>query len=95
MTNRLFASTVATSIHEVMHILGFDSSLYVTYLDSRSGANFGKVYNDPTDGTGPTTTTHTFANRTQQSSLLVTPNVLAWAKDFFDCLSITGMQLEN
>ena len=34
MTNLLFSSITATSIHQMIHILGFDSTLYSTYLDS-------------------------------------------------------------
>jgi hypothetical protein len=34
LTNRLFQSITATALHENMHILGFDSTLYATWLDS-------------------------------------------------------------
>lgn len=36
LTNRRFAAIAATAIHETMHILGFASNLFETYLDPRS-----------------------------------------------------------
>ena len=33
LTNRLFASVTATALHETIHILGFDSSMYSSFLD--------------------------------------------------------------
>lgn len=36
LTNRRFASITATAIHETIHILGFNSNLYTTYLDPNS-----------------------------------------------------------
>jgi hypothetical protein len=37
LTNRLFQSITATALHETMHIMGFDSTLYATYLDPNLG----------------------------------------------------------
>lgn len=34
LTNRLFQSVTSTACHEVLHILGMDSTLYNTWLDS-------------------------------------------------------------
>jgi hypothetical protein len=36
LTNRRFAAITATALHETMHILGFASNLYSTYLDPRT-----------------------------------------------------------
>ena len=36
LTNRRFAAITATALHETMHILGFASNLYETYLDPRT-----------------------------------------------------------
>lgn len=41
LTNRLFAAVTATSIHETIHILGFDYSLYSTYLNPDDGNVYG------------------------------------------------------
>ena len=40
LTNRLFQSVTATTIHEVTHILGFDSTLYNNYLDIITGSPY-------------------------------------------------------
>lgn len=74
-----------------MHILGFDSSLYATFLDPDTG----DVYNS---GASPTILNLLHANRAGNTSgnyILQTPFVTAWAQDFFDCNTLTGMALEN
>lgn len=68
-----------------MHILGFNFALYDTYLDPRIAA--GNVYSSLI--TGPT---NLHAKR-PNSYLMEGPNVVAWAKDFFGCNTLTGMQL--
>ena len=40
LSNRLFQSVTATTIHEITHILGFDSTLYKNFLDSSTGRNY-------------------------------------------------------
>lgn len=37
VTNLVFQSIVATTIHEIIHVLGFDSTLYTTWLDPSLG----------------------------------------------------------
>lgn len=70
-----------------MHILGFDSSLYSTYLDSSTAT----VYNY-----NITPSVSLNAGRTGGNNyLLKTPRVTAWAQQFFGCPGITGMALEN
>ena len=66
-----------------MHILGFDSTLYDTYLDPL----VGMVYSSPPKIVGN-------VNALRPTTyFLTTPYVLAWAKDFFGCNSLTGMPL--
>ncbi len=49
LTNRLFQSIVSTACHEVLHILGMDSTLYGSWLDSdENSANFGNAYTSTT-----------------------------------------------
>jgi hypothetical protein len=74
-----------TTLHESIHILGFDASLYSAYLDF----NTGDVYNYPIN------VSSTLQASRSATFLLKTPAVTAWAKNFFNCISITGMQLEN
>lgn len=45
LTNRLFQSVVSTALHETLHILGMDSTLYGTWLDSDPNSlNYTDVY---------------------------------------------------
>lgn len=76
----------STAIHETMHILGFNSQIYSTYLDPNSGT--GTVY-----GSGVVSGPSKLHVSRSDSYLLTSPKVTEWAKDFFGCASITGMQL--
>lgn len=91
LTNLVFQSITATALHETMHILGFDSTRYSTWLDSNeSSTNFGNVYSSPLQsGTGTINSTRPSTN------FLATPAVTKWAQDFFNCSSLIGMVLEN
>jgi hypothetical protein len=87
LTNMLFQSVTATALHETMHILGFDSTLYSSYLDP----NLGYPYT-----TAPQVFNSSAVNSQRpKTSLLTTPYVTAWAKNFFNCSSLPGMLLEN
>lgn len=37
LSNRLFSEVTATALHETLHILGFDQSLYSSYLNPSDG----------------------------------------------------------
>jgi len=86
LTNRRFASITATAIHETIHILGFNSGLFSTYLDPRTSdgsAYANSIISAPAK-----------LHESRPLSILIrTPSVTQWAKDFFGCQSITGMQL--
>lgn len=92
LTNRLFQSITATALHETLHILGMDSTLYSTWLDS-----------DPTSPTFTYNYTATTVSadgyisvlRPSNTMFLTTPNVKAWTQTFFSCPSAPGMLLEN
>ena len=43
LTNRLFSEVTATALHETMHILGFDQSLYASYLDPADGNKYSST----------------------------------------------------
>lgn len=72
-------------MHETIHILGFDSALYNTFLDPATG----NVY--ATTTTGPTSLHASRSN----NYILETPFVVAWTRDFFGCNTLSGMALEN
>ena len=89
LTNMLFSSTTATTIHEFMHVLGFDASLYSTYLDPSTG----NVY---AGGVVSNITSSVHSSRTAVSGdsfVIHTPNVLQWTRDFFNCPALPGMLL--
>ena len=85
LTNRLFASITATSMHETIHILGFDTALFNTFLDPATGAVHATTMTGPTllDGSR------------NSNYILETPFVRAWTRDFFGCNTLGGMALEN
>lgn len=91
LTNRLFAEVTTTALHETIHILGFDSSLYATYLDSTTAGNIGGLYSSTIYQSVTLDAGRTGGN----NYILKTPKVTAWAKAFFACGSLTGMALEN
>jgi len=86
LTNRLFADTTASALSEMFHIMGFDSDLYASYLDSTTN----NTYTNPVMQTATGLATGRVVNK-----MITTPNVVAWAKAWFNCASITGMLLEN
>jgi len=68
-----------------MHILGFDASMYSTYLDPATARPYSYTIVQNIN-------LHT--NRAN-NNILKTPFVTAWAIDFFACTNMTGMALEN
>lgn len=69
-----------------MHILGFDSSLYNTYLGVDGNTYSGGVWE----------LVQLNSNRLGKvngNHIIKTPNVLAWARSFYDCSGIQGMAL--
>ena len=91
LTNLVFQSITATALHETLHILGFDSTKFSTWLVSNEAdALFGNVYASITaSGTG------TVSASRPATTYLTTPYVTAWAKTFFNCPTLQGMLLEN
>ena len=87
LTNMLFQSVTATTIHEMTHVLGFDATLYNTYLDVLTGLPYN--YTVRLDNSSLIN-----SNR-PPTSLIVTPNVKAWAQAHFGCNTLPGMVLEN
>ena len=83
LTNRVFQSVTSTALHEMMHILGFDSTLYTSYLDPSVGAPYTS---------SPQVVGSVNASR-PTTNFLTTPFVLAWAQNFFNCSTINGMPL--
>lgn len=91
LTNILFQSVTATAMHETMHILGMDSTLFGSWLvTDPNSAQYGNVYTATTaSGSGTIHATRPSTN------YLITPNVTEWAHNFFGCNTLLGMPLEN
>ena len=89
LTNLVFQSITSTALHETMHILGFDSTKFNTWLISdEASASFGNVYTATTaSGSG------TINAARPATTYLITPFVTAWARTFFNCPTLTGMML--
>jgi len=67
--------------------MGFDSTLYSTYLDPTTGSPY-------TSGPLISNSSTINANR-NATSIITTSNVLTWARNFFGCNNLTGMPVEN
>lgn len=92
LTNRLFQSLVSTALHETLHILGMDSTLYSSWLDSDpTSPTFNNVYASTTLSATP----YIASQRLSSTMFLTTPNVKAWTQTFFGCATAPGMLLEN
>jgi hypothetical protein len=91
LTNRLFMSITSTALHEIMHILGMDSTLFGYWLDPDPlSATYGNFYSSTIlPGTGYTNATRV------NTKFLITPYVAAWAQNFFGCpaAQLPGMLL--
>jgi len=68
-------------IHEMTHVLGFSGSDIQYWVDANK-----KAY------TAPTTSA---SIRGLPTTLLATPNVLAYARTYYACTTLAGMALEN
>ena len=85
LTNMLFQSVTTTTIHEMTHILGFDSTMYIKYLDPATGYKYSytvQELNSPLVN-----------SKRSKTSILTTPYVKAWARSHFGCNTLTGMLL--
>jgi proprotein convertase subtilisin/kexin type 5 len=86
LTNRLFADTTASALSEMIHIIGFDSALYTSYLDSTINNTYVSQIMQTATG---------LAAGRSVTQMITTPNVVTWARSWFNCPTINGMLLEN
>lgn len=76
------------SLHEIIHILGFSSSLFPYWLDPETSKPYSKEkYSEVVK----------IATRwgRENSTMIRTPHVLHTAREFFGCPSLEGIFLEN
>jgi leishmanolysin len=75
-----------TIVHELTHVLGFSSSQYSRFVD---------MDNNYTDFTGPITVMQAPADGSPNITKLVTPTLVAAARQHFACPTLDGVELEN
>lgn len=82
-TAEALSSVVSSLLHEIIHILGFDRSLFHTYLDRQTKSPYS--FN---------VTEEVVLNEKRGTSLLLkTPRVTQWVRNYFSCDTLTGAQL--
>ncbi len=76
---------VLTMIHEIMHIMGWSSSAFQYWQDSRKTGD-SKLYDE---------TTKTATLRGKSVTLVTTPEVVKTARSYFNCNTLEGLELED
>jgi leishmanolysin-like peptidase len=91
-------------IHEMFHALGFSSSLFSMWrnsdgelYDSGTPRTHSRTCFTHTDAVGCSafTVTQTFNERNRTVTKLITPTALSKARQFFNCSTLNGVELEN
>jgi leishmanolysin len=86
------AGSYDTARHELIHVLGFSPTHFPNFVDDtgkpRGASNVVQQFTRSYTGSTGVTNTITI-------SKLITPKVVAYAKSFFNCPTITGVELEE
>ena len=76
-----------TTLHEIFHILGFSSWVYQYWYDPITNSAYGtganRIFENGLTYRGLTT------------SILTSPNLLKYAREYYNCADLEGVQLEN
>lgn len=80
--NYLYFSTFA---HEFTHILGFSSGLFKNFIDLKTGKTITNSVGTGTIG----------GIKSASYNMITIPDVVNYAKSYFNCPTITGVPLEN
>lgn len=75
---------IATAVHEITHVLVFNSDYYSKFFDPKTGKRLPE-----TDVVKEKTVAG------QKRKIIITPKVIAAAKKHFNCNSIEGLEVEN
>ncbi|KYQ91861.1 peptidase M8 [Tieghemostelium lacteum] len=87
-----FNEFIRVGIHEMTHALGFSSTFYPSYIDINTGEPYEKgaysefIYKD---------TTPNGDNYQQKRSGIITPGVVDFVREHYQCSSATHSELEN
>ncbi|EGR33551.1 leishmanolysin family protein, putative [Ichthyophthirius multifiliis] len=82
-----FQSDLETTIHEILHILGFNGFQMQFWINPKTGQYYGK------SGVNQIIKVVTF--RGLPTKIVQTKNIVLTARKYFDCPVMEGMQLEN
>ena len=89
-----------TLVHEIGHILGFHSGLFIYYLDRNNGFGpYGYNHHDtircPDQSVVEDRKWPNIVEFHHNRSVLTTPTLRSYAQLFFDCTDLQGVDLEN
>ncbi|EGR33968.1 leishmanolysin family protein, putative [Ichthyophthirius multifiliis] len=86
-SNEKFENRVETTIHEMLHVLGFSQFSMPYWIDPSTKSFYGQTFRDKI------LTQRTIRNLT--TDILYSQNVLQTTRKYYDCENLEGMQLEN
>eukprot|EP00899_Mesostigma_viride_P012751 jgi/Mesvir1/21477/Mv03929-RA.1 len=100
--SRLVASTdpsvfdrqVITAVHEILHALGFSSSLFPYYRDAATNPRVPRTSDFP-DNANLSSIVRSSSERGFDVTRIITPKVAEKAREQYACPSMTGMETEN
>lgn len=82
LTMEKFQDNVETAIHEFLHAFGFSKTMYSSFLDENGKPRGSEVIKKVT-------------RRGKETNLLMLPRLTKFAREYFDCDSIDGIEMEN
>ena len=78
---------MGTALHELIHILGFASDMYTNFIDPSTGQRY--------TASNQFTETRTFNGVTKTIAKLRFPTALTAARQYFNCSTLNGVELEE
>eukprot|EP00899_Mesostigma_viride_P012753 jgi/Mesvir1/21479/Mv03931-RA.2 len=90
----VFDRQVNTAVHEILHALGFSSSLFPYYRDATTAPRVPRTGDFPDDANLSSIVRQSF-ERGYNVTRIITPKVAEKAREQYACPSMTGMETEN
>ncbi|EGR28962.1 leishmanolysin family protein, putative [Ichthyophthirius multifiliis] len=85
--NESFENDVETTVHEIIHILGFSGFQMQLWIDPDTGKYYGQY--------GLHKITRDVIYRGLKTQIVFSKNILLTARKYYNCPTMEGMQLEN
>ncbi|EGR30430.1 leishmanolysin family protein, putative [Ichthyophthirius multifiliis] len=85
--NESFENDLETTVHEIIHILGFSGFQMPFWINPQTGQYYGQY--------GLSQITKIVIYRSLPTTLVMTKNILQTARKYYACPTMEGMQLEN